>query len=319
MVLRLLLLLVLVTLAPVARAQDDALAQLLAQDARLAAMAERLLGANAPLCRQLMPLTGMILSSRDQYPAGIADAVFANGPVVVAQVLPGSAAQQAGVLVGDGLAAVAGSAVDPAAEGPLRDAAFAALADRWAPGTPLGLTLRRDGQERTVTLAPPTGCRALVEIRTDAGIAGRSDGRVIQLDLGLMQAGSDGDVAAVLAHELGHVVLEHRRRLGAAGVAKGLAGEWGRNRRLSRLAEEEADRISVHLLANAGYDPSVAPAFWRSPLGRRAAGGLLRNRIYPAPRLRAEALEAEIARLPTARPDLAPDLLSARDLPLAEN
>jgi hypothetical protein len=46
--------------------------RLLAQDVRLAAVAERLLGANRALCRQMMPLTGLVLHSRDQYRADVA-------------------------------------------------------------------------------------------------------------------------------------------------------------------------------------------------------------------------------------------------------
>ena len=42
-------------------------AQLNEQDVRLAGIAERMLAANRALCRQEMPLTGMVLHSRDQY------------------------------------------------------------------------------------------------------------------------------------------------------------------------------------------------------------------------------------------------------------
>jgi hypothetical protein len=74
-----------------------------------------------------------------------------------------------------------------------------------------------------------------------------------------------------------------------------LGGEFGRSRRLNAEAEIEADRLSVHLLANAGYDPRIAPAFWRSDLGRSVGGGLFRSRIYASPEERARALEREIA------------------------
>src|SRR5262249_45044869 len=159
---------------------------------------------------------------------------------------------------------------------PLRDSAFATLADQPAPGT-LPLTIARDGAERGVALPVAAGCRALVEIRSEDGLNARSDGRVIQVDYGLAAAASDDELAVVFAHELGHLVLEHRRRLDAAGVEKGFFGEFGRNQRLNRQVEVEADRISAHLLSNAGYDPAIAPAFWRSSLGRRASGGLLHS------------------------------------------
>ena len=120
----------------------------------------------------------------------------------------------------------------------------------------------------------------------------RSDGRVIQIDYGLAAAANDNQLAVIFAHELGHAVLEHRRRLGAAGVSKGFFGEFGKNGKLNRQAEIEADRMSVHLLADAGYDPRIAPAFWRSPLGRRVGNGL--SFVYPNAEARAKLLDGEI-------------------------
>ena len=60
-------------------------------------------------------------------------------------------------------------------------------------------------------------------------------------------------------------------------------------------AEIEADRLSLHLLANAGYDPQVAPALWRGVLGRQLDPGIFRSRIYASPEERARALQREIA------------------------
>jgi predicted Zn-dependent protease len=116
---------------------------------------------------------------------------------------------------------------------------------------------------------------------------------------------------------MGHLVLEHRRRLEAAGVKKGFFGEFGKNRRLNRQVEVEADQIAAHLLANAGYDAAIAPAFWRSRLGRRAGGGLFRSGTYPSPEARARLIEQEIAASLSGRagPSLAAHLLSRRDVP----
>ena len=51
--------------------------RLVQQDLRLAGIAERLLGANRALCRLEMPLTGMVLHSRDQYRAEVAATAIA--------------------------------------------------------------------------------------------------------------------------------------------------------------------------------------------------------------------------------------------------
>jgi len=280
------------------------------QDLRLATVAERMLGANDAVCRQHMPLTGMILHSRDQYSAVTAGDAFANGRVAVEAVVPDAAAARAGITAGDGLAAIGTVRTDTMVrdgEAPLRDTAFAALAGSTGP---LALMLVRGGEERAVSIAAPPGCRALVEIRSSDSLNARSDGRVIQVNYGLAAQATDDELAVIFAHELGHLVLEHRRRLTEAGVKKGFFGEFGRNRRLNRQVEEEADRMSVHLLANAGYDPAIAPAFWRSKLGKRAGGGLFRSGTYPSPSARAQLVEQEIATYRDAG-----HLLSARDVP----
>ena len=304
----------------VAAAPPAAVTDLLAQDARLARVAERLLAANAWLCRQTMPITGMVLHSRDQYPADAAQGLFANGAVEVALVLPDSPAELARLRPGDGLAAIGAiRTADLRADGeaPLRDAAFDTLATAWLGPGPLSLTIIRDGVEREVTLEPAAGCRGLVEIRTRDSLTARSDGRVIQVDFGLVAAASDEELPVIFGHELAHLVLEHRRRLDAAGVEKGFFGEFGRNQRLNRQVEVEADRLTVHLLANAGYDPQIAPTFWRSRLARRAAGGLTLSTTYPTAEARAVLLEREIADyLPTrAGPSFPGHLLARRDMP----
>jgi Zn-dependent protease with chaperone function len=282
-----------VTNAPLALAQsNDAQAALVAQDVRLAAVSQRLMQANDALCRRHMPLTGLVLHTRDQYRSDPGPA-FANGPVAVEAVLPGSPAA-ALVEAGDAIVAIGATrtaTLQRNGEAPLRDTVFEVLADQPAE-RPVALTLVRQGSERAVSLAVPYGCRALVEIRAGNGHNARSDGRVVQLDQGLAAQASDAQLAVVFAHELAHAVLEHRRRLDAAGVSKGFFGEFGKNQQLNRTVEVEADRLSVHLLANAGYDPAIAPAFWRSPLGRRSSG---LSAVYPSAEARAQLLEREIA------------------------
>jgi len=305
-----LLLLALGGRASAASGLDD----LFAQDRRVAVVAERLLGANAPLCPSQMPLTGMILHSRDQYGGSWADPLFTQGDVAIAQILPGSVAAMMGLRAGDGVMTIAGQR--PVAGGStLREAALALLTKEWRSGEPLQLEIMRDNAPRIVMLRPAPACRAVVEVSTGGDLSARTDGHVIQVPRRLAEAATDPDLAVIVAHEIAHVILRHRLRLEAAGIDKGLLGELGRNRRLMRQAEEEADRLSVHLLANAGYDPASAATFWRSPLGRRVGGGLLRHRAYPSPARRAELLEGEVAGHldATARFHAADHLVTLRD------
>nr|WP_283773411.1 M48 family metallopeptidase [Altererythrobacter sp. KTW20L] len=261
----------------------------------------------------------MILHSADQYGAPLPGA-FAQGPVEVAQIVPGSSAASAGLRAGDALLAVDGTVIDEveAAPGfPRRDAVFELVASNSGP---IDLRYLRAGSILTATLQAPSGCRALVEVLADEDSTARSDGRVIQLSYGLVARLNDAGLAVVFAHELAHVVLEHRRRLSEAGVADGLARQFGRNRRLSRLAEIEADLLSVHLLANAGYDPAIAPQFWQSDAGRVLGSGLVRSRIYPGRNERAEQMEQEIAQYLSGYDQLsaAGHLIALRDQPFAD-
>jgi hypothetical protein len=279
---------------PVDAAAQSAPGSLEEADLRLLDIAERIQVANAPLCDRTGPALGAALQSRDQFPPG-GDPGF-EAEVAFAALLPESPLVQAGVRPGNGLIAIDGRAVDrrPGLEQmPLRDSAHAMLAEHST--GPLLLTVIQSGQQRVISLEPTSQCLALVEVLADDGRAARSDGRVIQIGLGLTRRASDDEIAAIFAHELAHSILRHRDRLAGAGVSKGLAAEFGYDRRINAEAEIEADRLSVHLLANAGYDPQVAPALWRGVLGRQLDPGIFRSRIYASPEERARALQREIA------------------------
>ena len=203
-----------------ARAQDA----VRAADLRLLAIAERIQVANAALCDRQAPALGAALQSRDQFPQG-GDPGFA-APVAFAVLLPNSPLAQAGIGPGDGLVAIGGVpvATQPGLEGmPLRDSAHAMLGQHLA-GAPLRLTVVHAGQIRDIELFPAAQCRALVEVLVGDGRAARSDGRVIQLGLDLIQRASDEEIAAIFAHELAHSALHHRDRLAASGTSKGFGG-----------------------------------------------------------------------------------------------
>lgn len=265
------------------------------EDLRVAAIAEVMLTANRGLCRTHMPVTGMILHSQDQY-GEAGRGRFADGSLALAGVLAGSPAEHAGLGSGDTIVAIGGQAVTGlASEGALlRDRAFEHVAGLPA-SQAIDLVIVRGGRTSSVTVRPEPGCRALVEVLAEEGRIARSDGRVIQLSFELTTGLSDDGLAATIAHELAHLVLEHRRRLSEAGVKKGLLAEFGSNRRRNRQAEVEADRLSVHLLYNAGFDPLVAPRFWLSEEGRRVDAGIFRSTIYPSPSKRAELMQREMA------------------------
>lgn len=228
-------------LSPTVRAQAST--PLLEQDLRLARIADAMLVSNARLCRETMPVPGIVLHSADQY-GEEAEPLFANGPVAIAQVIPGSAADRAGLEAGDAVLAINGTWIDtlvPEGDGNVREAAFFLLAD-VASEDSVSLELQRAHERTTVVVDAPRGCRSLVEILVAEGPNARSDGRVIQLQFDFARTLSDEQVAVLLAHELAHTVLEHRRRKVEAGIDNAsLFRHLGRNQRVNRQAEVEAD------------------------------------------------------------------------------
>jgi predicted metallopeptidase len=292
-------------------------------DARMAGIAYRLTTANAPLCRDLVPVAGWAIHGLGQYDPALRDAARASfgfeTPIAVEAVVPGGPAARAGVAANDSLAAINGTPLDAApgakADSRARDATNMLVA-RQSPRTPLRVDLVRDGKSRTVAIAAVAGCPSSFEVLLGPGMAASADGSIVQVAVRFFERYSDDQVAVVVAHELAHNILRHRARLDAAKVNRGLLAEIGRNGRLFRRTEAEADLLGVHLLRNAGYDPQSAVAFWRDH-GGDVDGGLFRSRTHPASKARAAAIAAELARLPAAAPrPYVPAILADRDVPL---
>jgi predicted Zn-dependent protease len=119
----------------------------------------------------------------------------------------------------------------------------------------------------------------------------------------------DAQLAAVMAHEIGHVAARHhaerlsRQALVETGIAA-LAGDSGAAGLLaagatlglvlpfSREQESEADAIGLRYMAEAGYDPRAALAFWRNFQAMAGGRGPDFLATHPAPEARMRRLEA---------------------------
>ncbi len=130
---------------------------------------------------------------------------------------------------------------------------------------------------------------------------------------------TDDELAAIMGHEIAHVLREHGRERasrantaslalevlaslsGAAPTTKQLASaatDIAFNLPNSRLQEREADRIGVELAARAGYDPSAAVSLWQKMAkvgGSNRAPEFLST--HPSPEDRTEDLRALSARV----------------------
>ncbi len=292
------------------------------EDRRLAAIGYRLFTANAALCRAVQPELGWALQAIDQYDAAARPAARAafgfESDVAVEAVVPRGPAERAGVAANDSLVSAAGAAIvasdkQGVATRNSTEARLAAL-----PATaPVVLVLRQDGRERRVTVMPVPGCRSGIELVPSNGWLADSDGARIRVGSRWLERFSDEEVAVIVAHELSHTILGHRERLDAARVSRGLLAEVGRNGRLFRQTEDEADQLSVSLLYNAGYDPVSAERFWHDKVPT-IDGGMFHARTHRSSLARAERVAAERATIPAGAPrPYRPPVLATRNQPLS--
>lgn len=142
-----------------------------------------------------------------------------------------------------------------------------------------------DGFAR-IAAQSPRGAGAYNLNFRDGGIIGPNafalpDGTLVVTDQLVEMAGGDTEmIVGVLAHEVGHVELEHSlrqfyRAAGMTGLIMLIAGDIGSAVEdvlvqgggllalsYSREAETNADRRSVELMAKAGYDPTAIARFF---------------------------------------------------------
>jgi predicted Zn-dependent protease len=145
-------------------------------------------------------------------------------------------------------------------------------------------------------------------------------GRKIGVFEGMLQvARSEGELAAVIGHEIGHLEAEHSRERVSAETLRqwglqlisfllqvnevqfareiaallGVGVEFGLVRPYGRAQELEADRLGLFMMAEAGYDPRDAARLWQR-MDARGGGVPAILSTHPAPRERIDAIEALI-------------------------
>jgi predicted Zn-dependent protease len=121
-------------------------------------------------------------------------------------------------------------------------------------------------------------------------------------------AADDGQLAAVLSHEIAHALAHHAservaRERGGSNILGSL--------RYDRMQESEADHIGVLLMPFAGYDQDEAVEFWKRMLSRAGQGPPEFLSDHPSPEHRNRDLEqwapkAKAAKAAYDRGDIAP-------------
>jgi beta-barrel assembly-enhancing protease len=285
---------------------------LVQQDLRLAIISHRLASANAPFCKRRERNPGLVLHDELQYPdLETARAAFGfRQPVSISAVVPGGAADVLGIKAGDGLVAINDQL--PGAETEIRGRQSAdrvediqrELRQRLEKGEPVKLTLDTPDGKKQFSLSPPAICASRFWVDAKSGIDAGADGDGVRITEGMMifTGQDDAELAAVVAHELAHNLLGHRERLKSAkGGTKAILA-----------TEIEADRLSVWLMANAGYDPQAALRFIERQ-GRKYGLGIFSDGTHLRWKNRRKVMQAEIdlmAQTPKQSGLLPPPLLA---------
>ena len=278
------------------------LIEIQAADLRVARIGYRLLTANAARCAKTVPGTGMVLHSLAQYsPAVRRDAIAVHGflsPVSLSAVIPESPAERAGLRPGDGITAINGQPLNLTTPSPLATNADRDMTEQrfWSlpPNAPIRLIVTRQEGSRELTLVPSPACRVRIEVLTGGKVKAHSNGETIQVGLSFAARLNDEEIAFAIAHELAHVILEHRTKLEPFEGQAPTKEKKQERSRLARQFEDEADLLSLHLLSAAGWDPGIAPRFMRGK-GRQFAGS---SRVHRGATDRALLMETEISRMP---------------------
>lgn len=311
------------------------------RQARLVAVSQRLMAANADQCgARQRGLLGLVLASADLVPGDYAK-TFARlyGPgdqPIVHAAIAGGPAEKAGIKRGDVITGLAGQPVTTG------KAALVQMVEAGRNLTgPVAVDILRGGEKLRLEIAPARGCDyPAVLIEADV-VNAFADGDRVIVTGGMMKfIESDDELALIVGHEMAHNTMGHRQKkqtnatignvIGAvvsAGVGINVGSVFGDigARAYSQEFEAEADYVGVYYAARAGFDTAGAAHLWRrialeKPLAIGLGGG-----THPSTAKRFLAVEAAtreviikgergLALTPDLN-DVAPEITPARAVP----
>jgi beta-barrel assembly-enhancing protease len=274
--------------------RDPGVVALQALDLRVAHIGHTLATRNLRLCPKRANQTGLILHSLGQYPASsrkmMIDQFALGSAPTVQSVVAGSAAARAGLLEGDQIIAINGTAtpkiLTKGAKFSVVETTQAMLDAALARG-PAQLSIARKGNA-TARIDPDAGCPSLFQVVPGRKLAASAAGRYVQLNSGIVEATQDDDeLAFIVAHEMAHNILEHKMRL----------DRIGRSNANVRVTEDEADVLGLKLMLGAGFEPDAAARFWARE-GHRMDGGIFPEGTHRSPGKRHQFLRDTANSLP---------------------
>ncbi|TFW14959.1 M48 family metallopeptidase [Duganella callida] len=291
------------------------LGDMVALQERLYRVAGPLLINNADLCRtQARNLLGFTAKNKYSYPGDFADAAAAvlnyGDRLEVASVLAGSGAARVGLRKGDGLVAAEGKLL-PVGANAETDAA-AILGPLASSARTITLTIARGGNNQQLKMPVTRACAFKIDIGNSDNVNAYSDGQRVMITRGMIHfAQSDEAIAYVLAKDIAHNVLGHAATTKQAYTVGGiidnlvsvrpdlsmLIGSAG-VKPMPQELDAAADRLSLYMVARAGYSVEGAHAFWQK-LATQYPASVLNgyNANHPGIAYRLSAIDKTVAEI----------------------
>lgn len=268
-----------VVTAKMAAAREE-LGQMVALQDRLYRIAAPLLINNADLCRsQARNLLGFTAKNRYSYSGEYVDAATAvlnyGDRLEVASVLAGSGAAKAGLKQGDILLAAEGKELPRGANAETQAAGI--LGPLASSNKTLNLMVERKNANVPLKVPVTRACAFKIDIGNVDNINAYADGQRVLITRGMVNfAQTDEAIAYVLAKDMAHNILGHaattRSAYTVASIIDNLVtirpdtsmliGSAG-VKPMPQELDGAADRLSLYMVARAGYSTAGARAFWQ--------------------------------------------------------
>ncbi|WP_019141579.1 M48 family metallopeptidase [Noviherbaspirillum massiliense] len=299
--------------------EEEALLSLVTQQDRLYRVAAPLLVNNTELCRgNARNLLGFSAKTKYSYSAEYTDEaerILGLGErLQVMNILSGSGAARAGVRRGDTLVTVD---AQPLPQGPNAEREAAAiLAPLVSARSSVKLGILRNGESMTLNVPLTNACAFGIELGNTDIVNAYSDGRRVLVTRGMLKAvRSDEELAYVIAKEMAHNALGHaiKQRMVATegGIIDNLIRVHPDMSTMSGMAglkpmpqdfDAAADKLSLYMLARAGYRIDNVVPFWRRMASEYPASMLNSyTALHPATDYRLAAMETALADIRSKR------------------
>ena len=301
------------TSAPPVSVEQDALRALVAQQDRLYRVAAPLLVNNTSLCKsQARNLLGFTAKNKYSYSAEYVNAaqnlLGLDERLQVVGVLISSGAARSDVRKGDTLVEVEGKAM-PEGENAERQAAIV-LAPLVTGRSSVKMIVARGSSRISLNVPLTYACAFGIELGNTDNVTAYADGHRVLVTRGMMSfASTDEELAYVLAKEMAHNVLNHASKQHMNATIGGIIDNLARMhpdmstmaglsgvRPMPQELDAMADKLSLYMLARAGYNVDRAVAFWKKIANQYPASMLnAYTALHPATDYRITAMEKTVA------------------------